>query len=56
MPDARRAQSPSPVLRTRPATMLTALGLCLVVMILQFMPETRDGGPGRLTTAATIAR
>ncbi|CAN5835752.1 hypothetical protein BH11PSE3_BH11PSE3_42790 [soil metagenome] len=56
MSDARRAQGPSPVLRTRPATMLTALGLCVVVMIMQFMPEVRDGGPGRLTNAATAAR
>ena len=28
MPDERRAQGPKPVLRTRPATMLTAIGLC----------------------------
>ncbi len=42
MPDDRRASAPSPYLRTRPATMFTALGLCLLVMIMQLVPEARD--------------
>ena len=39
MPDERRAQGPKPVLRTRPATMLTAIGLCVLIMVMQLVPE-----------------
>lgn len=42
MSDEHRTPAPSPFLQTRPATMLTAIGLCLLVMIMQFVPETRD--------------
>ncbi len=56
MSDVRRARSPSPVLRTRPATMLTAVGLCVFIMIMQLVPEIRDGGPARTTAAATVAQ
>jgi len=42
MSDERRAPAPSPFLHTRPTTMLTAICLCLLVMIMQFVPETRD--------------
>ena len=44
MSDDRRAQSPTPVLRTRPATMLTAIGLCVFIMVMQLLPEFRDSG------------
>lgn len=44
MPDKRRGHSPPPVLRTRPATMLTAIGLCLVIMVMQLMPDLRGIG------------
>jgi hypothetical protein len=44
MPDERRAKSPMPVLRTRPTTLLTAIGLCLLIMIMQLVPESRDIG------------
>jgi len=53
MPDKRRAQGHTPILRTRPATMLTAIGLCVLIMIIQLVPEFRDGGWGRLATPAT---
>jgi hypothetical protein len=42
MSDERLARVPTPHLRTRPATMLTAIGLCVIIMLLQFAPEIRD--------------
>ena len=50
MPDERRAKSPTPVLRTGPATLLTAIGLCLLIMIMQLVPDSRDIG-SRVPTA-----
>lgn len=55
MPDERRLRGQAPVLRTRPATMLTAIGLCVLIMILQFVPEFRDGGWARLATPVALA-
>ena len=40
MPDERRAQGPKPVLRTRPVTMLTAIGLCVLIMVIQLVPDS----------------
>ena len=48
MPDERRAQGPKPVLRTRPATMLTAIGLCVLIMVIQLVPQIRDIGASRI--------
>ena len=60
MSDDRRAKSPTPVLRTRPATMLTAIGLCVFIMVLQLAPQFSDGGLNRIntstTTTAVVAR
>jgi hypothetical protein len=42
MPDERRSPPPTPHLRTRPATMLTAIGLCMIIMLIQLMPEIQD--------------
>ncbi len=54
MTDERRASAPTPYLRTGPATMLTGIGLCLLLMIMQLMPEIRDGGPhASITTSIT---
>ena len=55
MPDDRRAKGPTPVLRTRPATMLTAIGLCVFIMIMQLLPQFSDGGLNRVSgvTATT---
>jgi len=55
MPDERRAQGPKPVLRTRPATMLTAIGLCVLIMVIQLVPQIRDIGASRLPASATAA-
>ena len=55
MRDKRRAQGPKPVLRTRPATMLTAIGLCVLIMVIQLVPQIRDIGAGRLPASATAA-
>ena len=48
MPDERRAQGPTPVLRTRPATMLTAIGLCVLIMVIRLVPDFRDPGSSHL--------
>ena len=61
MSDDRRAKSPTPVLRTRPATMLTAVGLCVFVMVMQLLPQFSEGGLNRIgttasTTTAVVAR
>jgi hypothetical protein len=53
MSDDRRAKSPTPVLRTRPATMLTAIGLCLFIMVMQLVPQFSDGGLNRIPTTTT---
>lgn len=43
MLDERRAiPAPTPHLRTRPVTVLTALGLCLIIMLIQFTPGMED--------------
>ena len=55
MPDERRAQGPKPVLRTRPATMLTAIGLCVLIMVIQLVPHFRDIGSSAMPISATAA-
>jgi hypothetical protein len=49
MPDERRAHAPTPHLRTRPATMLTAIGLCVVIVAMQLVPDIRDVTSSRVT-------
>jgi hypothetical protein len=53
MSDDRRAKAPTPVLRTRPATMLTAIGLCVFIMVMQLVPQFSDSGLNRITSATT---
>ena len=55
MPDDRRAYGPKPVLRTRPVTMLTAIGLCVLIMVIRLMPDSRDPGSSHLPVSATAA-
>ena len=55
MSDERRVQRPKPVLHTRPATMLTAIGLCVLIMIIQLVPEYREMGSGRVAPPVTAA-
>ena len=50
MSDERRARTPNPHLRTRPATMLTAIGLCVLIMIMQLVPGMRDVTSDRVPT------
>jgi type II secretory pathway component PulF len=52
MSDDCRAKDPTPVLRTRPATMLTAIGLCVFIMVMQLLPQFSEGGLNRVTTTA----
>ena len=49
MPDERRAHAPTPLLKTRPATMLTAIGLCAVIIVMQLVPDLRDMTSGRVS-------
>lgn len=56
MTDERRASMPTPYLRTGPATMLTAIGLCVLLMIMQLMPEMRDAGAIRSFVASEASR
>ena len=60
MSDDRRAKGPTPVLRTRPATMLTAIGLCVFIMVMQLLPQFSEGGLNRIaattTTTTAVAR
>jgi hypothetical protein len=55
MPDERWAHSPKPVLRTRPVTMLTAIGLCVLIMVIRLVPDSRDPGSSHLPVSATTA-
>ena len=50
MTNERLARAPTPHLRMRPATMLTAIGLCVIIMLLQLVPETQSMS-ARLTPA-----
>jgi hypothetical protein len=53
MTDVRRhpRREPTPHLHTRPATMLTAIALCVLIMLIQLVPVIQDtairvtGGP-----------
>jgi hypothetical protein len=59
MSDDRRAKGPTPVLRTRPATMLTAIGLCVFIMVMQLLPQFSEGGLSRIsstTITTAVAR
>ena len=40
--EQRVVYAPTPHLRTRPATVLTALGLCVIIMLIQFTPGMED--------------
>jgi hypothetical protein len=56
MSDKRRGRTPTPILRTRAATMLTAIGLCLFIMVVQFMPEIRGLGSRMPTNSDVVNR
>ncbi|HZQ00981.1 MAG TPA: hypothetical protein VFB13_15675 [Reyranella sp.] len=58
MTDDHRRRAPNPHLRTRPATMVTAIGLCLIIIAIQLVPDIQDLSsrfttvPSASTTAA----
>jgi type II secretory pathway component PulF len=52
MTDDRQQRAPNPHLHTRPATMLTAIGLCVIIMLIQLVPEIQDAS-SRFTTASS---
>ena len=42
MSEPRRSREPTPHLHTRPATMLTAIGLCVLIVVMQLVPQFQD--------------
>ncbi|MBS0520121.1 MAG: hypothetical protein JSR90_15610 [Proteobacteria bacterium] len=54
MTDEREKRKPTPHLHTRPATMMTAIGLCLLIMLMQFMPQFQDSGVRPGTTVSSV--
>lgn len=54
MTDERTRRAPNPHLRTRPATMLTAIGLCLIIIAIQLVPDIQDLST-RFTTVASAS-
>jgi hypothetical protein len=50
MTDHRQKPAPTPHLQTRPATMLTAIGLCAIIVLIQLVPEIQ--GAARLPASA----
>jgi hypothetical protein len=51
--DERKKRVPIPHLQTRPATMITAIGLCLLIMLLQLMPAFQNAGLLRMAHATS---
>lgn len=52
MSDERSARPSTPHMHTRPATLLTALGLCVLIMLIQLVPDLQ-GSTSRLATIST---
>jgi type II secretory pathway component PulF len=56
MTDQAKSRKPVPHLQTRPATMLTAIGLCVIIMLIQLVPEFQTVGQGsRIPTSVTAS-
>jgi hypothetical protein len=56
MSDQSQKRELKPHLHTRPATMITAIGLCLIIMLIQLMPEINDAASRLQTTSISNAR
>jgi hypothetical protein len=54
MTDDHFRRAPNPHLRTRPATMLTAIGLCAIIIAMQLAPQIHDLS-SRFSTAASAS-
>lgn len=55
---AKGGRKPTPHLQTRPATMLTAIGLCVIIMLIQLVPEFQTMGSmagSRIPTSVTAS-
>ena len=51
-----RPNLPKPHLQTRPATMITAIGLCVLIMLIQLVPQIQDAATRLQTTSISNAR
>ena len=51
----RQKREPKPHLQTRPATMITAIGLCMLIVLIQLVPQIQDAAE-RLQTTTISAR
>jgi hypothetical protein len=56
MTDQRQKREPKPHLQTRPATMITAIGLCVIIMLIQLVPQIQDAATRLQTTTISSAR
>jgi hypothetical protein len=56
MTDEQQKREPNPHLRTRPATMLTAIGLCVLIMLIQLVPTFQDVTARSPVAAASTTR
>ena len=54
MTDVHQRRVPNPHLRTRPATMVTAIGLCVLIIAIQLAPDLQELS-SRFTTAASAS-
>jgi hypothetical protein len=52
----RQKREPKPHLQTRPATMITAIGLCVLIMLMQFMPQIQEAATRLQATTTSSAR
>jgi hypothetical protein len=52
--EGRKVRKPNPHLQTRPATMLTAIGLCVLIMLMHLVPAFQDTG-SRIPTSVTAS-
>jgi hypothetical protein len=57
MSDQRKKRELKPHLQTRPATMITAIGLCVLIMLIQLVPQIQDAATRlQTTTISSSAR
>lgn len=56
MTNSTRSRPPTPHLQTRPATMITAIGLCLLIMLMQLVPQLQKAQEPSATTKVADLR
>jgi hypothetical protein len=52
----RQKREPKPHLQTRPATMITAIGLCALIVLIQLVPQIQEAATRLQTTTISSAR